>query len=188
MAKNVFNYNRVDINFKKYLQVDKFLNDTLYNDITSNLPDLSYGYCLQEKYALTDIVKHKTILNSPNPNWNDSLNLFIDEVNSKDFYNFISTCFKNKDVKMDTKLWIALPEGAVLPHYDDKDKVGNIILYMDSFSKGGSTLFLDDKDEIIFKTKSSGNTSVFMRTQNNKHAVEENFVVRRVIIINVWKN
>ena len=30
-------------------------------DITSNLPDLSYGYCLQEKYALTDIVKHKTI-------------------------------------------------------------------------------------------------------------------------------
>ena len=48
MAKNVFNYNSVDINFKKYLQVDKFLNDTLYNDITSNLPDLSYGYCLQE--------------------------------------------------------------------------------------------------------------------------------------------
>ena len=41
MAKNVFNYNSVDINFKKYLQVDKFLNDTLYNDITSNLPDLS---------------------------------------------------------------------------------------------------------------------------------------------------
>tara|TARA_B000000609_G_scaffold57015_1_gene42250 strand:+ start:765 stop:1325 length:561 start_codon:yes stop_codon:yes gene_type:complete len=186
MDNSLFNYHLIDTNFKKYLQVHNFLKRNIYHDILKNISTLfCEGKVLNDKYSSYD-EKFKLKLNNTSERFHESINLFIEEINSNNFHSFIERCFNSKNFKLNTKLWISLPESNVEPHYDDSNKIGNIMFYLNETAKGGETVFWE-KDNPVFTTDITDNTTVFMRTENNKHSVNENFLVRKVIIVNVWK-
>ncbi len=183
---NIFNYESVNLNFEKYLQIKNFLNKTIFNDISNNISTLfREGRVLNDKYSSFD-EKFKLLLNNTSEQFHESINLFIEEINSNNFHSFIERCFNSKNFKLDTKLWISLPESNVEPHYDDSNKIGNIMFYFNKTARGGETVFWDN-DTPVFTTDITDNTTVFMRTKNNKHSVNENFSVRKVIIVTIWK-
>ncbi len=183
---SIFNYELVNLNFEKYLQIKNFLNKTIFNDILNNISTfVCEGEVFNDKYSSFD-EKFKLKLNNTSKRFHESINLFIEEINSNNFYSFIERCFNSKNFKLDTKLWISLPESEIEPHYDHSKKIGNIMFYLNETAKGGETVFWENNTP-VFTTDITDNTTVFMRTKNNKHSVNENFLVRKVIIVTIWK-
>ena len=187
MGSCVFNYQEVDVNFEKYYQVYNFLKKNIYYDILNNTPfDYHAAKVLDDKYSTSNSDKFKILLSKPSDKFHDSVNLFINELYSDNFTDFIKKCFKTEKFTLNAKLWISLPESEVMPHYDDSRKIGNIMFYLNQNAKGGETVFWK-KDIPVFTTNINDNSTVFMRTRKNKHSVNQNFSIRKVIIVNIWK-